>query len=142
MLCLKGEFFKETPAIRIEIDFDRCTALVNGISIKLLPLADLSRPEVRVTDEFDNDLKALNNEFKDTLEGCLKPFQECLQKKHPKLKIVENKMPKVQTEILLKSFDKNLSKDNLTEWIDYYHESLDNFKKFLKKVFKIRTNKQ
>ena len=36
----------------------------NGISIKLLPLADLSRPEAVVTDEFDMDIRALNNQFK------------------------------------------------------------------------------
>lgn len=87
-------------------------------------------------------IKSLNNEFKDTIKGCLKPFQKCLQKKHPKLEIVENKMPKVQMDILLKSFNKDLSKDNLTEWIDYNHESLNNFKKFLiDEVFKIKSSK-
>jgi len=87
-------------------------------------------------------IKSLNKKFKDTIEGCLKPFQKCLQKQHPKLEIVENKMPKVQTEILLKSFDKDLSKHNLMEWIDYNHESLNNFKKFLiDEVFKIKSSK-
>ena len=51
-------------------------------------------------------------------------------------------MPKVQMEILLKSFNKDLSKHNLTEWIDYNHESLNNFKKFLiDEVFKIKSSK-
>jgi hypothetical protein len=36
----------------------------NGISIKLLPLADLSRPQDVEIDEFDQELKALNNAFK------------------------------------------------------------------------------
>jgi len=88
-------------------------------------------------------IKSLNSKFTKKLDECLKTYQKCLEKEEPKPKIAENKMPKIQMEILLKSFDKNLSKDNLTEWIDYNHKSLDNFKKFLKeKVFKIRTNKQ
>ncbi len=86
-------------------------------------------------------IKSLNKELKDTIKGCLKPFQKCLQKKHPEIEIQKNKMPKIQMEILLKSFDKNLSKDNLTEWIDYNHESLNNFKKFLiNEVFKIKSS--
>ena len=87
-------------------------------------------------------IKSLNEDYKDKLEKCLKPFQNCLQKQNPKPEIAENKMPKVQMEILLKSFNKDLSKHNLTEWIDYNHESLNNFKKFLiDEVFKIKSSK-
>lgn len=87
-------------------------------------------------------IKSLNEDYKDKLDKCLKPFQNCLQKQYPKPEIAENKMPKVQMEILLKSFNKDLSKDNLTEWIDYNHESLNNFKKFLiDEVFKIKSSK-
>ncbi len=87
-------------------------------------------------------IKSLNEDYKDKLDKCLKPFQNCLQKQYPKPEIAENKMPKVQMEILLKSFNKDLSKHNLTEWIDYNHESLNNFKKFLiDEVFKIKSSK-
>jgi len=88
-------------------------------------------------------VKSLKKDYQKKLDECLKPFQKCLRKQHPKPEIAENKMPKIQMEILLKSFDKNLSKDNLTEWIDYNHESLNNFKKFLKEeVFRIIPNKK
>ena len=87
-------------------------------------------------------IKSLKKDYQKKLDECLKPFQECLQKQNPKPKIAENKMPKVQMEILLKSFNKNSSNDNLMEWIDYNHKSLDNFKKFLKeKVFEIKNKK-
>jgi hypothetical protein len=87
-------------------------------------------------------IKSLNSKFTKKLDECLKTYQKCLEKEEPKPKIKENKMPKVQMEILLKSFDKDLSKDNLTEWIDYNHESLNNFKKFLiDEVFKIKSSK-
>jgi len=87
-------------------------------------------------------IKSLNENYKEKLDNCLKPFQNCLQKQNPKPIIHENKMPKVQIEILLKSYNKDLSKDNLTEWIDYNHESLNNFKKFLiDEVFKIKSSK-
>jgi hypothetical protein len=87
-------------------------------------------------------IKSLNSKFTKKLDECLKTYQKCLEKEEPKPKIKENKMPKVRMEILLKSFDKDLSKDNLTEWIDYNHESLNNFKKFLiDEVFKIKSSK-
>ena len=87
-------------------------------------------------------IKSLKKDYQKKLDECLKPFQECLQKQNPKPKIAKNKMPKVQMEILLKSFNKNSSNDNLMEWIDYNHKSLDNFKKFLKeKVFEIKNKK-
>ena len=42
----------------------------NGISIKLLPLADLSRPEAVVTDEFDIDRELLfNKNIKDNIKS-------------------------------------------------------------------------
>jgi len=87
-------------------------------------------------------IKSLNSKFTKKLDECLKTYQKCLEKEEPKPEIKENKMPKVQMEILLKSFNKDLSKDNLTEWIDYNHESLNNFKKFLiDEVFKIKSSK-
>ena len=36
----------------------------NGIAIKLLPLSDLSRPAQVETDEFENEVKALSQQFK------------------------------------------------------------------------------
>jgi hypothetical protein len=87
-------------------------------------------------------IKSLNSKYRKKLDECLKTYQKCLEKEEPKPEIKENKMPKVQMEILLKSFNKDLSKDNLTEWIDYNHESLNNFKKFLiDEVFKIKSSK-
>jgi hypothetical protein len=36
----------------------------NGISIQVLPLSDLSRPQYVETDEFDQEIKELNQSFK------------------------------------------------------------------------------
>lgn len=36
----------------------------NGIAIKILPLADLSRPSQVKTDEFDNEVRRMNQYFK------------------------------------------------------------------------------
>jgi hypothetical protein len=86
-------------------------------------------------------IKSLNSKYKKKFEECLQPYQECLEKKDPKPNVVKHKMPKVQMEILLKSFNKDLSRHNLMEWIDYNHESLNNFKKFLiNEVFKIKSS--
>jgi hypothetical protein len=86
-------------------------------------------------------ISSLNSKYRKKLDKCLKNYQKCLEKEEPKPKIKKNKMPKVQMEILLKSFNKDLSKHNLMEWIDYNHESLNNFKKFLiNEVFKIKSS--
>ena len=47
----------------------------NGISISVLPLSDLSRPQDVAVDEFDQELKALNNAFKTCFSLVSSPRQ-------------------------------------------------------------------
>jgi len=85
-------------------------------------------------------INALKPEYKIKLE-CINLLEDCLKQKSPDLNPQSLHKDKTRMEILLKSYDKTM--DKAIEWIDYKSDNLHDLKDFLlKKVFKIRTNKQ
>lgn len=97
----------------------------NGIAIKLLPLSDLSRPSEVEIDEFENEVKAMNQQFKKGSRISGIKVNSTFSNKDKNPKIVIGKFESLKIDKETKTIRAFIRDPKTSKIIEVYPETLD-----------------